>query len=71
MFLVGRVDGLEAQETVNKEKPTITIRVNTKSLWKIKIFLWLCKAMIPFLPGEVIYRAGYNFISNNLELEIK
>jgi len=51
-------------------KKDITITFKVKGLWKIKIFLWLCQAMIPFLPGEVIYKAAYNFVSNNLELEI-
>ena len=51
-------------------KKDILITVRIKSSWKIKIFLWFCRAMIPFLPGEVIYRAAYNFVSDNLELEI-
>lgn len=58
---------MEAQETVKKD---ILITVRIKSPWKIKIFLWFCRAMIPFLPGEVIYKAAYNFVSDNLELEI-
>jgi len=48
----------------------IMIRIKVKSALKIKIFLWICRAMIPFLPGEVIYKAAYNFVSNNVEFEI-